>query len=350
MKVRHGGDWMSFQEQYGREPLDFSANVSPLGLPEGVRKAAMAALEEAERYPDPLCRALKEKLGKYHHLSPEYILCGSGAADLIFRLALAKKPRRALVTAPAFGEYQRALETVGCEVERFFLEERRDFRVTESLLEQIEPGLDLLMLCEPNNPTGQVTGHALLLEILERCARTGALLAVDECFLDFLPRAEEYSLVGQVSAHKNLLIFRAFTKTYAMAGLRLGYALCADKALLGEMERMGPAWGVSCVAQGAGIAALEERAYLERLRELMERERPRLQRGLEELGCRVVPGRANFLLFQSPVPNLARLLGEKGISIRPCGDFLGLDERWYRVCVRTGEDNEKLLTAMREVM
>ena len=349
MDVRHGGDWAGFQARYGRAPLDFSASLSPLGLPEGVRRAAQAALEEANRYPDPLCRTLRARLGEYHHLSPEYILCGNGAADLIFRLALAQKPKRTLLLAPTFGEYERALEAAGCEVEHVFLEEKQNFQVTRELLERIVPGLDLLILCEPNNPTGQVTDHALLRDILERCGQNGTLLAVDECFLDFLPHPEEHSLMDEVPAHKNLLMFRAFTKCYAMAGLRLGYCLCADRALLEYMARMGQAWGVSCVAQGAGLAALEEKAYLETLRDLMERERPLLQSGLEALGCRVIPGQANFLLFQSPVPNLKERLGEKGISIRSCQDFLGLGQGWYRVCVRTGEDNKRLLSAIREV-
>ena len=172
MEIRHGGDWAGFQARTGSVPLDFSANLSPLGLPEGVRRAATAALEEAERYPDPRCRALREKLGEHHHLSGESILCGNGAADLIFRLALAQKPRRALIPAPAFGEYELALKAAGAKVERFFLKEAEDFQVTDALLEHIVPGLDLLMLCEPNNTTGQVTDHALLLEILERCGAT----------------------------------------------------------------------------------------------------------------------------------------------------------------------------------
>lgn len=350
MEVRHGGDWAGFQARYGRPPLDFSASISPLGLPEGVRRAVVAALKEADRYPDPQCRVLRARLGEYHHLSPEHILCGNGAADLIFRLALAKRPVRALLPAPTFGEYERVLEGVGSTVEHVFLEEKQDFQLTDQLLEYIKPGLDLLILCEPNNPTGQVTDRALLLEILKRCGQTDTLLAVDECFLDFLPCSEEHSLISQIPTHKNLLIFRAFTKCYAMAGLRLGYALCGDPSLLEAMARMGQAWGVSSVAQEAGLAALEERAYLETLRTLIEGERPRLRSGLEALGCRVVPGQANFLLFQSPVPNLAELLGAKGISIRSCENFLGLGGDWYRVCVRNGEDNDRLLSTMREVM
>ena len=222
--------------------------------------------------------------------------------------------------------------------------------MTERLLERVRPGVDLLILCEPNNPTGVTTPRPLLLEILKCCAQTGTLLAVDECFNDFLEDPEGHSLVGEVPAHENLLIFRAFTKSHAMAGLRLGYALCSDPALLETMARAGQPWGVSCVAQRAGLAALEEGAYLKALRALMKEERPRLREGLEALGCRVIPGEANFLLFQSSAPRLEKRLEEKGISIRPCGDFLGLDESWYRVCVRTGAENRRLLDAMREVM
>ena len=352
MDVRHGGDWAGFQARYGRAPLDFSASLSPLGLPEGVRRAAQAALEEANRYPDPMCRALRAKLGEYHHLSPEHILCGNGAADLIFRLALAKKPKRGLLLAPTFGEYERALETVGCEVEHFFLEENQNFQMTEGLLEHIVPGLELLVLCEPNNPTGQVTDHTLLLEILERCAQTGTLLAVDECFLDFLPHPEEHSLIREVPTHKNLLIFRAFTKCYAMAGLRLGYALSANGGLLERMAAAGPPWSVSTPAQAAGLAALEQCSdWPEKARALLASERPALSDGLAALGLEVVPGQANYLLFRAAgAADLKDRTLTRGVLIRSCANYHGLGNDWYRVCVGQAEQNRRLLAALKEVL
>lgn len=350
MERKHGGDWVGFQEKYGELPLDFSVNVNPFGLSEGVKQAAIRALDMADRYPDPQCRALRRALAEYHGLRPEQILCGNGAADLIFRLALAKRPARALVTAPTFGEYERALEQVGCEVEHFFLREETDFSVAEELLEHISPGLEMLMLCEPNNPTGRTTEHRLLLEILERCAQCGTLLVVDECFNEFLSLPEAHSLVRWVAEYPNLLIFRAFTKCYAMAGLRLGYALCGDEKLLEKMEVCGPPWPVSTVAQAAGLAALGESETFVQLHALLERERPRLQRELEELGCRVIPGEANYLLFRCEQRNLAKTLEKNGILIRTCGEFAGLDEHWYRVCVRTGKENQRLLDAMRKAL
>lgn len=198
MELTHGGDWAGYAAQYGGMPLDFSANVSPLGLPQGVRQAVARALDGADRYPDPLCRALRKKLSGTLGVPPQSILCGNGAADLIFRLALAEKPKRALVTAPTFAEYEQALAVAGCTADRFFLREEEGFAVTEALLERIEPGLDILFLCEPNNPTGRTTPRALLLRILERCAACGTRLVVDECFNEFLDDPAAHTLLGEL--------------------------------------------------------------------------------------------------------------------------------------------------------
>ena len=201
-QLTHGGDWAGYRAEFGRDPLDFSANVSPLGLPEGVAKAITAALATADRYPDPLCRALREKLAVAEGVPAEWLLCGNGAADLIFRLALAAKPRTALVTAPTFAEYATALETAGCTVERHLLREENDFAVTKDLLNAVHPGTNMVFLCQPNNPTGQLAEPALVEALLRRCEAVGAVLAVDECFLDFLPEGEGLSA-------KHLLKYRA---------------------------------------------------------------------------------------------------------------------------------------------
>ena len=187
MQLVHGGDWAGYRAQYGQDALDFSANVSPLGLPEGVAKAITAALTTADRYPDPLCRALRAKLAVHEKMPAEQILCGNGAADLIFRLVWAAKPRTALLPAPTFAEYAAALETAGCTVRRHFLREDEDFAVTEAFVSAVDEDADMVFLCQPNNPTGQLTPLPLVEALLHRCEACGALLVVDECFLDFLP-------------------------------------------------------------------------------------------------------------------------------------------------------------------
>ena len=257
MQLVHGGDWAGYRAEFGRDPLDFSANVSPLGLPEGVARAITAALPTADRYPDPLCRELRAKLALHEGVPAEQILCGNGAADLIFRLVWAKKPRRALVTAPTFAEYATALESVGCTVERFFLREQEDFAVTDAFCAAIRPGVDMVFLCQPNNPTGQLTALPLVEQILRRCAACGTLLVVDECFLDFLPDHALHTAKGLLG-EGNLVILKAFTKLYGMAGVRLGYALSADTALLEQMQACGQTaappdgWAAGAGPAGAG--------------------------------------------------------------------------------------------------
>jgi len=350
MELSHGGDWAGFEERYGALPLDFSASTTPLPMPGGMREAVINSLDRADRYPDPLCRALTAALGERHGLPPEHILCGAGAADLLFRLALARRPRRALIVEPAFAGYGEALAAADCQVERFFLREEDGFVLTADLLPRIRPGMDVLFLCNPNNPTGRTIDRGLLLEILKRCAACGTMLVLDECFNDFLDCPEAHSLIGELKDHPNLLILRSFTKWYPMAGLRLGYALCSETALLEAMRRRGQPWPVSGAAQAAGLAALEERDYSARLSVLVREQRPALAAALAALGCQVVPGEANFLLFRCPDPELNQKLEKQGILIRNCSEFPGLGLGWYRAAVRTGEENAALLRAIREVL
>ena len=348
-QLTHGGDWAGYRAQYGQDALDFSANVSPLGLPQGVANAIAAALPHADRYPDPLCRALRAKLAPHEGIPAESILCGNGAADLIFRLAWAAKPRTALVTAPTFAEYAAALESAGCAVRRHFLQAKVDFAVTDSILSFITPEVDMVFLCQPNNPTGQLTPLPLVERILRRCEACGALLVVDECFLDFLPDCDALTAKALLDS-KNLLILKAFTKLYGMAGVRLGYCLCGDTVLLEKMAGAGQPWGVSSLAQAAGLAALKEKDFLRQTRSLIAKERPWLSAQLEKLGMKVYPSQVNYLLFRAPGrENLKEELLKREILIRSCANFTGLGEDTYRVCIRRREENRQQISALKEI-
>lgn len=348
-KLTHGGDWAGYEAEYGEKPLDFSANISPLGLPEGVRAAAAASLAEAGSYPDPLCRALRRAIAGAEQASPDWCLCGSGAADLIYRAALAKRPRRALVTAPTFAEYEAALNLAGCETVRYFLSGETGFELDGGFLNSITPDMDMVFLCQPNNPTGRTISHTLLTAVLGRCHQVRALLVVDECFCDFLDNPGAFTMKGLLGKYENLLILKAFTKLYAMAGLRLGYCLCSDTALLDAMGNAGQPWAVSGPAQAAGIAALKEARYVQSVRALIAGERPWLAGELARLGFRVVPGAANYLLFFSPKP-LLEPLRRRGILLRDCGNYAGLCDGWYRTAVRGHADNQRLIAALEEAL
>ena len=268
---------------------------------------------------------------------------------MIFRLALALRPRRALLPAPTFAEYAAALDTVGCTVQRVFLQEENDFAVTDDFVDAVTDDIDAVFLCQPNNPTGQVTPPELVQKLLRRCAACGAVLVVDECFLDFLPDRDALTAKRFLHDASNLIILKAFTKLYAMAGVRLGYALCRNAALMDKMRAAGQPWAVSSLAQAAGLAALGETAYADRVRDLIAEERPKLAAGLRALGLYVVGGRANYLLFQAPA-DFGETLRRRGAVVRSCANYPGLDGSWYRTAVRTNAENQKLLQIMGEVL
>lgn len=374
----HGGDWYSFQEKRGFLPLDFSANVSPLGLPESARTAAGRALYESARYPDPECRALRKAIAQEYGVPAEWIFCGNGAADIIYRAAYAARPRRALLLAPCFEEYERALRSAGAEVDFYFPDaDRFTIRDASHFLELVHPDTDMIILGEPNNPTGLCTDREVLAQIADFCESRGVRLVLDECFMDFVEDSEGRSLIHRWSSlseeihYRNVCVLRAFTKFYGMAGLRLGWCVIPDLDFLRKVQLAGPPWAVSCAAQAAGIAALKEHGYREELRALVARERPRLAEGLERLGFFVLPGEANFLAFYVPAGlypgntdltkkraadsmrkkqiNLDELLRSYGIMIRDLRSFRGLGSGWYRTAVRTKEENERLLNALSEI-
>ena len=348
MPFRHGGDWAGFYREHGTLPLDFSASISPLGLPAGVREAVLRAMDHADRYPDPFCRDLRTAIGKAYGVPDPWVLCGNGAGDLIERTIRAVRPKRALVTAPTFSEYPAALDRAGCAVTNHILKLENGFRLTEAVLETITEDTDLVILCEPNNPTGVTTDRALLEQIMDRCDRCGALLVADECFNGLLSKPEEHTLLPYLGSHR-LLILNAFTKLYALPGLRLGFAVCGDTALLETMRQSGQPWPVSNVAQAAGQAALADTDYPHRLQALLDRQRSFLRDGLAHLGATDIFGEANYLLFRYPDADLAERLEAEGILIRRCADYPGLGPGWFRAAVRTEAENRRLLEAIRRV-
>ncbi|MEG1524591.1 MAG: threonine-phosphate decarboxylase [Clostridia bacterium] len=338
----HGGDVYAGQ----RIEHDFSVNINPLGMPSPVRAAVIAHLNEYETYPDSLCRALKNTISVHDGVKREQIVCGNGAADLIWRLCAALRPKQVLVSVPTFTEYERTAVHFGANIQQYPLNMAEHFPLTEQICSEITENTDLMFLCNPNNPTGRLIQPSVLASVAKRCHQTGTLLVVDECFLPF---TEGISAQPLMEHNDRIVILRAFTKLYAMAGLRLGYLVSANDEVLDKTEREAQCWSVSGVAQSAGIAAMHCVGIAEKTRRVIAGERVFLTDGLMKLGFGVCPSEANFLLFTCEQPLKEPLLA-KGILIRSCTDFVGLDERYYRVGIRLRAENEALLTALGEVL
>ena len=335
----HGGDI------YG-DPvtLDFSANTNPFGTPQGVLNAIQEALPDLHRYPDPYCRKLISAISEFEKIPKEYSLCGNGAADLIYAYAEAVRPQRSLELAPTFSEYSLGLSGTGCRVARYYLKQAAGFVPEDDFfdcLQEVNP--QAVYLCNPNNPTGKLLEPAFLQAVLQYCKQRNIRVFLDECFLDLTQTG--VSMKPFLREYPNLFILKAFTKSYGMAGIRLGCGFSSDASLLEKMSRACQPWNVSSLAQAAGIAALKEQEFLKKTVETISTERAWLKAQLERLGFWVCTSETNFLLFRGP-ENLASVLRKQGIAIRSCDNYPGLCAGWFRIAVRLRSENEMLINAI----
>lgn len=351
----HGGDIYSAKEKGIEDVLDFSANINPKGLPERVKQAIIDGIGSCVNYPDPLCRELTSAISDFEGIDREYIICGNGAADIIFRFALALKPKKALVLAPTFAEYEIALDTVECETVHFELREEEDFQVKEKYLEELDSSYDVIFLCNPNNPTGQLISKVLLEKVLKICVEKNIIMVLDECFIEFVENDEQYTMKSYIEKCKNLFILKAFTKSYAMPGLRLGYGLSSHKELLRKITDMGQPWAVSVPAQIAGVQALKEKEYLEESLKEIRIERQYLVAELNKLGIKNYNPAANYIFIKIDetsryeISTFKDKLLKKGIIIRDCSNYIGLREGYYRIAVKSHHANERLIDALKSI-
>lgn len=343
----HGGDIQTYIDRHGFVPLDLSANINPFGIPDAVRAAMHRAVDNCTQYPDPFCRAARQAIGAREGVNPDFLYCGNGAADVLDRLAAVLKPRKVLLTAPTFAEYERTLS--GAEIRVHNLRETDGFALTERILDEISPDLDAVYLCNPNNPTGRTAQPELLREIVRKCTENGVKLVVDECFNDFLEDAAQHTLKDLLESDPGLIILRAYTKMYAVPGVRFGWCMTADAALIEKLYHAGQPWNVSVIAQACAEAAAKQTGWREQTARRIAEERAYLTDGLRSCGVKVYPGEANFLLFHSSDEKLDEKLRKQGIMIRNCSNYRGLGPGFYRTAVKTRDASEKLLHALRQI-
>ncbi len=348
MKYTHGGDIYTTEYQ-----LDFSANICPFGANEAVRQAAIRGMESVTAYPDSQCRRLRQKLAEKLQIPAEWTIAGNGAADVLFSLVLAEKPEKGMILAPAFQEYEQALCSAGSEVIIWKRDPAQDFRLGEEFLmrleQELKEGLGIVFFCTPDNPSGALISTEILLKALELCDTYYARMVVDESFWEFAFDREKETMLPYIEKTGSLFLLRSFTKMYGIPGLRLGYGLCSDTELLERMEEVRQPWSVSIPAQEAGIAALDEQEWCRQVRNYVAEQRGWLAGELEHLGCNVYPSAANYLLFYLD-KELMEPLKKKGILIRDCSNYRGLTKGYYRIAVKTEEENRQLIDAMRDVL
>lgn len=336
-------------ENVGEGYIDFSVNINPLGVPDTVKRQFAEITEISGAYPDPDCKFLCSLLAERYHINDDRILYGNGADDLLYRLAFAVKPNHAVVIEPTYEEYDRVLDLVGCEIQHYTLKAENSFTLSEDALSVLDENCDIAFLCNPNNPTGQLADIGVMHRIIEHCRDKHILLVVDECFMEFVPDWEEHSVKKIAAQSDNVIVIDAFTKTYSLAGFRLGFCVSGNAKLLDGMRLYGADFAVSVPAQLAGISALADKEYMQKTHEVISAEREWLFDKLKKLPLEIYPSTVNFLLLKGN-ENLRRKLYENGIKVRDCSHFYGLGNEYCRVAIRTHDDNEKLIKTLEKIL
>jgi cobyric acid synthase CobQ/L-threonine-O-3-phosphate decarboxylase len=354
-KNNHGGNVRDLARRAGcaqEDLLDFSASINPLGPPECLRQVISRNIERLAHYPDPYAEELAEALAQKErarpascHIGADEIIAGNGSTEILFALARAIKPLRAVIPVPSYADYAQAATLAGAEIQTLKLDAAAGFALDWSALGRMLAGGELVFLGAPNNPTGQLFDLGEFRHFSAEHPAT--VFAVDEAFADFVADGGASSVVRQ----PNVVAVRSLTKFYAFPGLRLGYAI-APLELAGRIREQIPAWSVNTLAQAAGVAVLKDEAYGRRTRDLITRQRAALTQSLQRFpGLHVYPSQANFLLVRLDRADwnaltLGQALLKQGIAIRGCDTFAGLDERFFRIAVREEEENARLIEAL----
>ena len=352
-KYDHGGN--VYEDCPTGEPwLDFSANINPLGLSPLVREAILSRVDDIVHYPDPEARGLKEALASFYRVPQETIVLGNGAAELFYCFFYTVRPRRVLLPVPSFSEYEKAARAAGAEIRYLPLLKKQGFAFdSKEAVRQIAQ-IDAIVLCTPNNPTGRLLTQKELCAFLDQLQGRGVWVVVDESFLDFREDREVYTVRHLTKRYPYLFVVQSMTKFFALPGLRLGFGI-AEPKLCRRLEDGKDVWNVNFLAQMAGIAALSDKEYQEAARSFVRSEKKFLASALAKFpGIEVFVPSVNFIFFrlQQGTDFLRRFLislRERGILLRDCSNYSGLDGAYLRAAVRSRVENERLLEAMQEI-
>ena len=348
IKYTHGGDIYKYDDKL----LDFSANINPLGMPESAKNAIIDGINKYQTYPDHSSRKLRNSLSEFYGFDSNKIVCGNGAADLIFRICLALRPQKVLVTSPTFSEYEEAVLISGGKVHNHLLSESENYDVTLEILKSIDEDTDMVFLCSPNNPTGRAIDLNIIEAVLDKLQGNKGILVLDQCFVHFMVEEEKYFAINLLKKYDNLIILGAFTKIFAMAGLRLGYALFGSEDNASMIENTLQPWAVSTVASEAGCAALNK-DFIKETKDYVKYQREFLFQHLSDLGIKVFKSQANYMLIKVDEKfddgDLADVAIKHRILIRKCSNFKGLSPSFFRIAVRTEAENRTLIDVLSHI-
>lgn len=354
-KVVHGGNIDELSRKYNIDKssiLDFSANINPIGINKEVKMEMIKSLDLVERYPDITYHDLKVAISEFENINYKNIVLGNGAAEVIFNLVRAVNPKKVLLLAPTFSEYEEAVLSVFGQIEYYILKEENDFKIDDEILDYIKEDIDMIFICNPNNPTGVLTENSLIEKIAKKALQFNITLVLDESFLDFVKLPNKYKSINLLSSYKNIFIVKSMTKFFAMPGIRIGYGICKDEKIVNLISDISVPWSVNVIAEKGAILSLKKSDYIKETIDYVDSEKQYLFNSLKEFkNIKVFKPSVNFIMF--------KFLGDKDlkeemlkykIMIRSCNNYKGLDNSFYRIAVRTRKENDKFLNVLKKII
>lgn len=356
----HGSDLEKIEKIYGIKKEDitsFSANVNPLGISPLMRAALIDHIDVITSYPDREYTALRTRIGEYAKAPIQNILVGNGSTELISLFIQMEHPKKALILGPTYSEYEREISLGGGTCLYYPLKEEQDFILdVEDFKKYLNEALDLLVICNPNNPTSTSIAQKDMRRILDECKHHDIFVIVDETYVEFAPDMAAVDSVPLTRYYNNLVILRGVSKFFASPGLRLGYAITGNMDLMQDINTHKDPWTINSLAAVAGELMFTDTEYIQKTRELIAAERGRIYQELSSWdSLKVYRPTANFILARIEkegvtADDLFDHAIRQGYMIRNCSTFPFLDNRYFRFCFMLPEQNTALLKCLKEML
>ena len=356
----HGSDLEKIEEIYHIKKEDitsFSANVNPLGISPLLRDTLAKHVDAITSYPDREYTQLRKSICAYTGANFENIIVGNGSTELISLFIQTTHPKKALILGPTYSEYEREISLEGGHTLYYPLKEENNFQMdVEDFCSQLNDSLDLLVLCNPNNPTSTAVARKDMRKILDCALQYGISVMVDETYEEFTPEGSKISSIPLTNNYNNLIVLRGISKFFAAPGLRLGYAVTGNPDLLKYINTKKNPWTINSLAEIAGCIMFSDKDYINKTKALITGERQRMYDTLSSWKTvKVYPSCTNFLLVRILREDVTSDMVfdhciRKGLMIRDCSTFPFLDSSYIRFCVMSPEKNDELLEAFREIL
>lgn len=354
----HGSDLETIEKVYGikkEEIISFSANVNPLGISPKLKATLAQRIDAIMSYPDREYSSLRKKIAEYVRTDMENVIVGNGSTELISLFIQIKHPRKALIVGPTYSEYEREVSLGGGSTRYYRLEEEQNFVLNIPALEsELTADVDLLVICNPNNPTSSAITRNDMRKILDICKQKGIFVMVDETYVEFAEDVHKITSAPLTGYYNNIIILRGISKFFAAPGLRLGYAICGNADLLKEMNQRKNPWTINSLAAIAGEIMFTDEDYIKETRQLIAGERVRISNLLSSCkNIKYYAPTANFVLVkilkdEVTSMDLFEAAIRKGLMIRDCSTFPFLNNKFIRFCFMAPQDNDKLLEILLE--